>query len=85
MVSSHPYNTWPLSVTIFTEEAEKAWNNATKAAGMPPLPSGLKVATELEGVDGKSGKTGSGRTDPIDVTDGEFRRCLWDKMSPNPL
>ncbi|RPD61793.1 hypothetical protein L227DRAFT_562759 [Lentinus tigrinus ALCF2SS1-6] len=72
MVSSHPYNTWPLSVTLFTEDAEKAWNNAAKAAGMPPLPSSLKVTTELEGVDGKSGKPGLGRTEPIDVTDGTF-------------
>ncbi|RDX52473.1 hypothetical protein OH76DRAFT_160793 [Lentinus brumalis] len=72
MVSSHPYNTWPLSVTLFTEEAEKAWNHAAKAVGMPPLPSGLKVLTELEGVDGKSGKSGSGRTEPIDVTDDTF-------------
>ncbi len=63
-------------MTLFTEEAEKAWNHAAKAVGMPPLPSGLKVLTELEGVDGKSGKSGSGRTEPIDVTDGEFQREL---------
>ncbi|KAI0752628.1 hypothetical protein C8Q80DRAFT_466557 [Daedaleopsis nitida] len=72
MVSSHPYDTWPLSVKLFTEEAEKTWNNATKDVGMPPLPPGLRVITELEGVDGKSGKTGTGRTGPIDVTDELF-------------
>ncbi|TBU53631.1 hypothetical protein BD310DRAFT_138826 [Dichomitus squalens] len=72
MVSSHPYNTWPLSVKIFTAEAEKAWIIAGKANGMPPLPIGIEVATEFEGVDGKSGITGSGRTGPIDVTDAQF-------------
>ena len=72
MLSSHPYNTWPLSVKLFTEEAEKIWNNAAKEAGMPPLPPGLKVLTELEGVDGQSGKPGSGRSGPIDITDGQF-------------
>ncbi|KAI1786373.1 hypothetical protein LXA43DRAFT_59068 [Ganoderma leucocontextum] len=72
MVSSHPYNTWPLSVKLFTEEAEKAWVNAGKATEMPTLPVGVKVVTELEGVDGKSGKPGSGRTGPIDVSDAHF-------------
>ncbi|KAI0366586.1 hypothetical protein BV20DRAFT_952080 [Pilatotrama ljubarskyi] len=72
MVSSHPYNTWPLSVKLFTEEAAKIWNNATKDPSMPPLPPGLQVTTEFEGVDGKSGKTGSGRTGPIDVLDTQF-------------
>ncbi|KAI0772964.1 hypothetical protein BD413DRAFT_38141 [Trametes elegans] len=72
MVSSHPYNTWPLRVKLFTEDAEKAWNNATKDPGMPSLPSGLHIAREFEGVDGKSGKVGSGRTGPIDVMDTSF-------------
>ena len=70
MVSSHPFSTWPLSVRLFTTEAQKAWNNAGKADEMPPLPIGIEVVTELEGVDGKSGILGSGRTGPIDVTDG---------------
>ncbi|PIL28766.1 hypothetical protein GSI_08810 [Ganoderma sinense ZZ0214-1] len=39
---------------------------------MPPLPLGVKVVTELEGVDGKSGKPGSGRSGPIDVSDAYF-------------
>ncbi|KAM5546135.1 hypothetical protein V8D89_000261 [Ganoderma adspersum] len=72
MVSSHPYNTWPLNVKIFTEEAEKAWLNAGKVQEMPPLPLGVKVVTELEGVDGQTGKLGSGRTGPIDVSDAQF-------------
>ena len=75
MVSSHPYNTWPLSVKIFTEEAEKAWLNAGKVPEMPPLPLGVNVVTELEGVDGQSGKLGSGRTGPIDVSDGMFSKA----------
>lgn len=75
MLSSHPYNTWPLSVKIFTEEAEKAWLSAGKVSEMPPLPVGVKVVTELEGVDGQSGKLGSGRTGPIDVSDGMFSKA----------
>lgn len=70
MVSSHPYNTWPLHVKLFTEEAVKAWSENPKNSSFPPLPSGLTVSTELEGVDGKSGKVGSGRVGAIDVTDG---------------
>ncbi|KAI8989036.1 hypothetical protein BD414DRAFT_485778 [Trametes punicea] len=72
MVSSHPYNTWPLNVTLFTHEAEKAWLSLDKDTSMAPLPPGLKVSTELEGVDGKSGKTGTGRVGPIDVVDALF-------------
>ncbi|KAI9060064.1 hypothetical protein FKP32DRAFT_1656902 [Trametes sanguinea] len=81
MVSSHPYNTWPLSVTIFTEEAEKAWLNSNKDAAMPPLPPGIKVTTELEAVDGKSGKTGTGRCGPIDVMDTQFTSGHLQKAS----
>ncbi|KAL7284733.1 hypothetical protein ACG7TL_002039 [Trametes sanguinea] len=81
MVSSHPYNTWPLSVTIFTEEAEKAWLNSNKDAAMPPLPPGLKVMTELEGVDGKSGNAGTGRSGPIDVMDTKFTSDHLQKAS----
>ena len=75
MVSSHPYNTWPLNVKIFTEEAEKAWLNAGKVPEMPPLPLGVNIVTELEGVDCQSGKLGSGRTGPIDVSDGMFSKA----------
>ncbi|OJT12213.1 Structure-specific endonuclease subunit slx1 [Trametes pubescens] len=72
MVSSHPYNTWPLSVKLFTEEAAKIWNASAKDASIPPLPEGLTVSLEYEGVDGKSGKPGAGRTGPIDVVDTAF-------------
>ena len=69
MIITHPYNTWPLQVTLFTEAAVKAWDKAGKVAGLSLLPQGLEVRTELEGVDGKSGNVGSGRTGPIDVKD----------------
>lgn len=67
MVRAHPYNTWPLHVKLFTEEAAKTWDTISQKE---PLPPGLTFSVELEGVDGKSGKEGSGRTGPIDVTDG---------------
>lgn len=71
MISFHPYNTWPLHVKLFTEEAAKGWKDANKCIEeIAPLPMGFTCITELEGVDGKSGKTGSGRIGPIDVTDG---------------
>ena len=69
MVRAHPYTTWPLHVKLFTEEAVKIWSDASRKS---PLPQGLTVLVELEGVDGKSGEIGSGRTGPIDVTDGEL-------------
>ncbi|EKM57134.1 uncharacterized protein PHACADRAFT_172822 [Phanerochaete carnosa HHB-10118-sp] len=69
MICSHPYNTWALHVKLFTEEAAKTWNVLYRKES-PPL--GFTSAVELEGVDGKSGKTGSGRTGPIDVTDAQF-------------
>ena len=67
MLAYHPYNTWPLRVKIFTEEALKFWEAYSQTF---PSPEGLSVTIELEGVDGKSGKPGSGRMGPIDVTDG---------------
>lgn len=67
MVRSHPYNTWALHVKLFTAEAAKVWDGLSRKA---PLLPGFTSTVELEGVDGKSGKTGSGRTGPIDVTDG---------------
>ncbi|GJE93433.1 structure-specific endonuclease subunit SLX1 [Phanerochaete sordida] len=69
MIRSHPYNTWALHVKLFTEEAVKIW---TALANKQPLPAGFTSSIELEGVDGKSGKVGSGRTGPIDVTDSQF-------------
>lgn len=68
MVRVHPYTTWPLHVKLFTKEALEMWSDASRKT--TPL-QGLSVAVELEGVDGKSGEIGSGRTGPIDVTDRE--------------
>lgn len=71
MLSYHPYNTWPLHVKIFTEEAEKIWEDVSKAADAKfPLPRGFTYCIEYEGVDGKSGKTNTGRIGPINVSDG---------------
>lgn len=70
MISNHPYITWPLHVKLFTQEAVKGWEDAAKAAEALPLPPGFTCSVELEGVDGKSGKPGSGRKGPINVKDG---------------
>ena len=70
MISSSPYNTWPLHVTVFTEEANKAWQSAAEVVPEASLPHGFTYTVELEGVDGKNGHNGSGRTGPISVTDG---------------
>jgi structure-specific endonuclease subunit SLX1 len=69
MVANHPYTTWPLHVRFFTEEAERIWRECSASAAS--LPPGFSTTIEVEGVDGKSGKTGTGRTGPIDVTDSE--------------
>ena len=69
MITSHPYNSWPLHVKFFTEEARKAWQDAGKVV-TTPLPQGFTTVVELEGVDGKSGNVGSGRKGPILVADG---------------
>ncbi|KAI0703046.1 hypothetical protein BC835DRAFT_1263322 [Cytidiella melzeri] len=69
MVAAHPYNTWPLRVKLFTKEAHKLWNVAATSVNLPP---GFTASVELEGVDGRSGEAGSGRTAPIDVTDSAF-------------
>jgi hypothetical protein len=78
MISFHPYSTWPLRVKLFTDEAVKGWKDATKGVGdAVPLLMGFTVTTELEGVDGKSGKLGSGRKGPIEVTDGRLLQSSW--------
>ncbi|KAI0791500.1 hypothetical protein BC629DRAFT_366397 [Irpex lacteus] len=86
MVASHPYNTWPLRVKLFTEEAQKHWTTASKTTNLPPA---FTFSVELEGVDGCSGNPGSGRTEPIDVTDREFvenhlRKAKNVDASPTP-
>ncbi|KAI5889168.1 uncharacterized protein SCHCODRAFT_02690968 [Schizophyllum commune H4-8] len=72
MITSHPYNLWPLHVKLFTAEAEKFWGMLVKAPAYRALPRGLTATIELEGVDGKSGTRGSGRTGPVDVADTHF-------------
>ncbi|KAH9924972.1 uncharacterized protein BXZ73DRAFT_23567, partial [Epithele typhae] len=81
MVASHPYNTWPLRVTLFTEAAERAWNTAGRDLVPASNPPGLEVHREFEGVDGKSGVEGSGRVGPIDVTDARFTSMHLSKAS----
>ena len=70
MLSTHPYRMWPLHVKLFTDDAVRGWRDATKDIDELPLPRGFGCIVELEGVDGKSGKPGSGRQGPIDVKDG---------------
>jgi hypothetical protein len=79
MISNHPYVTWPLHVKLFTEEAVKGWDDAKKVVVQAlPLPPGFTCSIELEGVDGKSGKLGSGRKGPINVKDGMILLvCQW--------
>ncbi|KAL0956180.1 hypothetical protein HGRIS_002340 [Hohenbuehelia grisea] len=78
MIASHPYNTWPLHVKLFTTQAVKFWEDASHPT--IPLP-GFTLSTELEGVDGKSGHAGSGRQGPIEVTDGHLTTAYLAKNS----
>ncbi|KAJ8696614.1 Slx4p interacting protein, variant 2 [Pleurotus ostreatus] len=71
MISTHPYNTWPLHVKLFTNEAVTHWNDAAAHATLDAL-QGFTCSVELEGVDGKSGKSGSGRQGPIGANDDQF-------------
>jgi len=68
MVTAHPYNIWPLHVKFFTSMSKKVWDEANVSQ---PLPPGMTLTEEYEGVDGKSGLSGSGRVGPIDVADGK--------------
>ncbi|KAJ6497838.1 hypothetical protein C8R45DRAFT_984418 [Mycena sanguinolenta] len=71
MLSTHPWSTWPLHVKLFTEMSVKGWNAANDKSAVP-LPLGFTCAVELEGVDGKSGQSGSGRHGPLKVDDALF-------------
>ncbi|GLB37298.1 putative catalytic subunit of the SLX1-SLX4 structure-specific endonuclease that resolves DNA secondary structures generated during DNA repair and recombination [Lyophyllum shimeji] len=79
MIAHHPYRTWPLHVKLFTEEAVMAWKEATPDIAEAPLPLGFTCSIELEGVDGKSGKAGSGRCGPINVNDEQFTSSYLSK------
>lgn len=76
MISNHPYNTWPLHIKLFTDEAVRRWNDANSDVDMPPIPPGFTSSIELEGVDGNSGQLGSGRHGPINVQDGHMFCCI---------
>jgi len=71
MLCKTPFDTWPLHVKLFTEDAVNGWEAAGKMKNSPPLPPGFTCSVELEGVDGMSGHSGSGRKGPISVDDGE--------------
>jgi structure-specific endonuclease subunit SLX1 len=68
MIRTPPFSNWPLHVKIFSPDALEHWENATKL--IPSMPNGFTFTVELEGVDGNSGRKGSGRGGPIDVQDG---------------
>ncbi|KAF8198002.1 hypothetical protein BJ912DRAFT_1039597 [Pholiota molesta] len=79
MIARHPFNTWPLHVKLFTEEALQYWNASARIPQVLPLPPGFTCSIELEGVDGKSGHPGSGRQGPITADDEEFSSALLAK------
>ena len=84
LISISPFNTWPLHVKLFTQEAEQYWKDGNEAA--PPLPPGFTCTFELEGVDGKSGHVGSGRRGPISIDDGKLLLSISSRLtyiSPN--
>lgn len=76
MLPIAPYNTWPLHVKIFTEEAKKMWDEVQRPGLDAPLPRGFTYSVEYEGVDGKAqvtaAKSAGSRTGPIDVKDSMF-------------
>ncbi|QRV84899.1 structure-specific endonuclease subunit SLX1 [Ceratobasidium sp. AG-Ba] len=76
MLPLAPYNTWPLHVKIFTEEAKKLWDQVQQPGLDTPLPRGFTYTVEYEGVDGKASIPRSEkqpvRTGPIDVKDAKF-------------
>ena len=82
MIARHPFNRWPLHVKLFTEEAEKYWAASARVPNVAPLPPGFTCAVELEGVDGKSGHPGSGRTGPIEVDDGACAPYIYTHPRP---
>lgn len=69
MISRHPFDKWPLQVKIFTEEVANIWKKADLDPALA-LPPGFTYTVELEGVDGKSGHPGTGRTESISIDDG---------------
>ncbi|EUC61342.1 GIY-YIG-SLX1 domain protein [Rhizoctonia solani AG-3 Rhs1AP] len=76
MLSIPPYNTWPLHVKIFSEEAKRLWDEVQKIETNEALPDGFTLSVEFEGVDGKAAvpvsRRSNARSGPIDVNDTEF-------------
>ncbi|CAK5281430.1 unnamed protein product [Mycena citricolor] len=72
MLSMHPWSMWPLHIKLFTEAAFKGWKTVNEKGNPPPLPPGFTSCVELEGVDGRSGRVGSGRQEPLSVDDAQF-------------
>ncbi|KAF7315275.1 Structure-specific endonuclease subunit SLX1 [Mycena indigotica] len=68
---------YSLHVKLFTEAAVRDWKAAEQVT--PVLPVGFTCQVELEGVNGRSGKAGSGRDGPILVDDGLFTSALLAK------
>ena len=81
MVTNPPYTSWALHAKLFTAEAVKLWDSLNKDPSVPPLPRGFTTQVELEGVDGKSGVPGSGRTGPLDVSDSKYLCMFRIRMS----
>ncbi|KAG9081748.1 Slx4p interacting protein, partial [Ceratobasidium sp. 370] len=83
MLPIAPYNTWPLHVKIFTQEAKLLWDEAQQPGLDTPLPRGFTYSVEYEGVDGKSpiptDQQLAARTGPIDVKDTQFTLSHIDK------
>jgi hypothetical protein len=75
MLGLPPWSNWPLHVKIFTLEAVEAWRDAEHAKPDRDfmLPHGFTGSVELEGMDGSKAfeNVGSGRTKPIDISDGK--------------
>ncbi|CAE6452166.1 unnamed protein product [Rhizoctonia solani] len=76
MLPIPPYNTWPLHVKIFSEEAKRLWDEVQKIETNEALPDGFTLSVEFEGVDGKAAvpvsRRSNARSGPIDVKDTEF-------------
>ncbi|KAG9124099.1 Slx4p interacting protein, partial [Ceratobasidium sp. 392] len=83
MLPMAPYNTWPLHVKIFTEEAKKLWDEVQQPGLDTPLPRGFTYSVEYEGVDGKASvsavQKSKARAGPIDVKDAQFTLSHIDK------
>lgn len=62
---------------LYSKEVARLWEKLVDSS--QSLPKGVEVSSEMEGVDGKSGLVGSGRTGPIDVTDSEFSSIADEK------